>query len=54
MLVEGDSIEVMTGSQHQRFHFAETFVVPAAVSEYTVRNLNGRKVKLVVSFVKDE
>jgi hypothetical protein len=52
--VEGDSIEVTTGSQQQKFHFAETFVVPAAASEYTVRNLNGRKVKLVVSFVKDE
>jgi hypothetical protein len=54
MLVEGDSIAVTTGSMQQQFHYAETFVVPAAVSEYTVRNLNGGKAKLVVSFVKDE
>jgi len=53
MLVEGDSIEVSTGSLQQKFHYAETFVVPASAFEYTIRNLTDRKSKLVVSFVKD-
>lgn len=54
MLVEGIMIEVIAGSGKQHFHYAETFVIPAAVSEYLVRNTGPAGAKLVVSFVKDE
>src|SRR5690606_20342930 len=38
MLVEGDAIEVHAGDAIATFHYAETFVVPASVSQYKLVN----------------
>jgi hypothetical protein len=54
MLVEGTSIKVQTeNGTVQDFHYAETFVVPAAAKSYTLVNTGGGKAKVVKAFVKD-
>ncbi len=53
-LVEGAAITVKTGNVEQQVRYAETFVIPAAATSYTLVN-NGRSpVKVVKAFVKDE
>ena len=55
MLVEGSSIElIVAGFRPQTFHYAETFAVPAAASNYSLINKGMARAKVVVSFVKDE
>ena len=54
MLVEGESIDVKTNGKTHHFNLAETFVIPAAVAEYTVNNKFSRKAMLVIAYVKDE
>jgi len=54
MLVEGDSVDVITNGKPHHFNYAETFVIPAAVTNYTVNNLSNKKAMLVISYVKDE
>lgn len=54
MLVEGDAIEVHAGDAIATFHYAETFVVPASVSQYKLVNRGGAVAKVVKAFVKDE
>ncbi|WP_422083006.1 class I mannose-6-phosphate isomerase [Ulvibacterium sp.] len=55
MLVEGEALELKVGDiPSQKFHFAETFAVPAATESYTLINRGRRKAKVIVSFVKDE
>jgi mannose-6-phosphate isomerase class I len=52
-LVEGESILLETaGGLRQRFHFAETFVVPAAAGSFTLTNEGRGTAKVVKSFVK--
>lgn len=54
MLVEGESLELHTpGGRNMEFHFAETFAVPAATENYTLKNLGSKRAKVVISFVKD-
>ena len=53
MLVEGSSILVKIGEELHQFHYAETFVVPAAVKSYTIINQGSGKAKLVKAFIKD-
>lgn len=53
MLVEGESIEIVVGNKINVFKYAETFVIPAAVEQYTVRSLGNKKAYLVVAYVKD-
>jgi predicted NBD/HSP70 family sugar kinase/mannose-6-phosphate isomerase class I len=53
MLVEGESVEVTVGNNNTVFQYAETFVIPAAVEQYTVRNLGKQKAFLVVAYVKE-
>ncbi|NQX43011.1 class I mannose-6-phosphate isomerase [Pedobacter steynii] len=53
MLVEGTSVEVRVGSNKTVFQYAETFVIPAAVAQYTVRNQGTSKAFLVVAYVKE-
>ncbi|WP_282161887.1 class I mannose-6-phosphate isomerase [Ulvibacterium marinum] len=55
MLVEGEALELKGGDiPPQKFHFAETFAVPAATESYTLINRGRKKAKVIVSFVKDE
>jgi mannose-6-phosphate isomerase class I len=52
-LVEGQSVQLQTTEGFsQRFHFAETFVVPAAAGGYTLTNLGRSPAKVVKAFVK--
>lgn len=55
MLVEGTAVEVQAGNSDPAvYQFAETFVIPAAAGNYTVRNKGTARAKLVLAFVKDE
>ncbi len=52
-LVEGSSVLLeTTGGERQRFHYAETFVVPAAAGSYRLISEDGSPLKVVKSFVK--
>ncbi len=53
MLVEGTEIAVRVGDRETVFRFAETFVIPAAVSQYTLVNKGAGVAKVVKAFVKD-
>lgn len=55
MLVEGEALELKVGNlPPQKFHFAETFAVPAVAESYTLINRGSKKAKVIVSFVKDD
>lgn len=52
-LVEGNGVLLETESGHRaRFHYAETFVVPAAAGRYRLSSADGSPVKVVRTFVK--
>jgi mannose-6-phosphate isomerase class I len=54
MLVEGTAISVETADGRTLiFHYAETFVIPAAAIAYRVTNLGAGKAKLVKAFIKE-
>ncbi len=54
MVVEGDSVDVVTGNKTVAYNFAETFIVPASAERYLVRAKGETKAFLVVAYVKDE
>ncbi|MBK1439983.1 class I mannose-6-phosphate isomerase [Parapedobacter sp. ISTM3] len=54
MLVEGTEISVRIGDRETVFRYAETFVIPAAVLQYTLVNTGGGTAKVVKAFVKDD
>ncbi|MHC1706738.1 MAG: hypothetical protein AB9842_04345 [Bacteroidales bacterium] len=52
-LVEGSFIEIRTfHGMIQQFHYAETFVVPAAAQSYTLINRGGSAAMVVLAFMK--
>jgi mannose-6-phosphate isomerase class I len=54
-LVEGHSVLLETaGGERQRFHYAETFVVPAAAEHYRLISEDGSPIKVVKSYVKPQ
>ena len=54
MLVEGDRVEVIINKKTTAFHYAETFVIPASVENYSAHYRGNAKAFLVVAYVKDE
>ncbi|MGN7989859.1 class I mannose-6-phosphate isomerase [Pedobacter sp. 22226] len=55
MLVEGTAIKVKNSDgQLTDFHYAETFVIPAAAGSYTLINTGAGRAKVIKAFVKDE
>ncbi len=54
MLVEGEAVTVIAGNTTSQFSYAETFVIPAAISQYTVRYQGAQKAFLVVAYVKED
>lgn len=54
MLVEGEKVEVTANGRSAMFHFAETFVVPAAAGSYQIKQKENKKAFVVVAYVKDE
>jgi len=51
-LVEGEHVTVEAGGEMQRYHYAETIVVPEAVGRYRLRSDDGSPLKVVKAFVK--
>ncbi len=54
MLVEGRAIDIATDDLVQTFHYAETFVIPAAAAEYKLINTGPQTARVVIASVKDE
>ncbi|RYG02586.1 MAG: hypothetical protein EOO02_10265 [Chitinophagaceae bacterium] len=55
MVVEGGSVTLETaGGKKSVFHYAETFVVPAAAGRYRVKNNGKERIKLIKAFLKEE
>ncbi len=53
MLVEGSTIEISTQQgMVEQFHYAETFVVPAAAQSYKLVNLGHGPAKVIKAFIK--
>ncbi|MFD2101453.1 ROK family protein [Flagellimonas iocasae] len=53
-LVEGTKIRVVAKNRSMDIHYAETFVVPAAVGRYKIENLGEGEAKVIQSNVKPE
>jgi hypothetical protein len=52
-LVAGKSVLLETASgARQRFHYAETFVVPAAAGSYRLTSEDGSELHVVKAFIK--
>ena len=51
-LVEGTKVEVSAANGSTVYHYAETFVVPAATGEYTIKNLSDGPIMIVKAFIK--
>jgi predicted NBD/HSP70 family sugar kinase/mannose-6-phosphate isomerase class I len=54
MLVEGEEVSVVTNGKECVFHYAETFVIPAEVGSYEIKQKGNKKAFVVVAYVKDE
>ncbi|MBL0135753.1 MAG: hypothetical protein IPP79_18155 [Chitinophagaceae bacterium] len=53
MLVEGESVEIITDKKSFTYAYAETFIIPAATENYTIRYSGKENGILLLSYVKD-
>ena len=51
-LVEGDEMRVRTDQLELVFQYAETFVIPASVSAYTLQNTTATTIMVIKAFIK--
>ena len=51
-VVEGDKVEITTGSRKLVVHFAETCIIPAAANSYRIKNLGSKTAKIVKAWLK--
>lgn len=51
-LVEGAKLEVSSPNGSTVYAFAETFVIPAATGQYTIKNLSDKPIMVVKAFIK--
>lgn len=55
MLVEGTSITVKTsGGNETIYHYAETFVIPAAATGFSITNNGAGRAKVIKAFLKED
>ncbi|WP_114791406.1 class I mannose-6-phosphate isomerase [Niabella yanshanensis] len=53
MLVEGQSVTVVSDRSSEDFQYAETFVIPAAVQRYRIINNGPGKARVIKAFIKN-
>lgn len=51
-LVEGNRLKIKTKGSTAVFHYAESFVIPAAVEHYTIENPSDSPIKVLKAFIK--
>jgi mannose-6-phosphate isomerase class I len=51
-LVEGEAVQIITQDSSAIYYYAETFIIPAAVIEYTIKNLGKSPIKVLKAFIK--
>lgn len=51
-VVEGQKVKITIDGKSQVFYYAESFVIPASVTSYTIENLDGTPVKVVKAYIK--
>jgi len=52
-LVEGEKVEILIGDKSFHYSYAETFIVPASVENYTIRNSSSSSpIKVIKAFIK--
>ncbi|MNY61841.1 hypothetical protein D3C86_1985740 [compost metagenome] len=55
MVVEGTAVAVeIDGEPIQIFHYAETFIIPAATQNYKLLNQGKEKLKVIKAFLKND
>ena len=54
MLVEGTAITVRTSGGSTTYHYAETFVIPAAAAQYSIINKGEGRAKVIKAFIKED
>ncbi|MDT0677881.1 class I mannose-6-phosphate isomerase [Autumnicola musiva] len=51
-LVEGQKVRIEISGESFVFHYAESFIIPAVVKNYTIENLNNLPIKVLKAFIK--
>ncbi|KEO71861.1 ROK family transcriptional regulator [Anditalea andensis] len=51
-LVEGSKLEINSNGQSFTFHYAESFIIPAAAEEYTITNSSDQPIMVIKAFIK--
>ena len=52
-LVEGESIDVITGDRKQTIHYAETFIIPAASGKFKFISRASSESTVIMAYIKD-